>query len=200
MLGTFIYQYLGISNTQILLGNNIYPMFIVRIRWDYRCKCAWLWPVNPYVKTPGCLTLGRSLLLYELYFLKICWAAGVGKNWNCWDPKERKDFPGGSVVKNTPVMQETQETWVWFLGQEDPLEKGMATYSSTLAWRILWIEEPGGLQSTETQRVRHDWNDLAYTIYCPGNHTWSYLFHVHMLWEKLRDKIDFLHLKGRRLP
>ena len=39
-----------------------------------------------------------------------------------------------------------QETWVQFLGQEDPLEKGMAPYSSILAWRILWTEEPGGLQ------------------------------------------------------
>ena len=42
------------------------------------------------------------------------------------------------------------------LGQEDPLEKGMATNSSILAWRILWTEEPGGLQSKGSQRVRHD--------------------------------------------
>ena len=49
------------------------------------------------------------------------------------------------LVKNLPAMQETQ---VGFLGGEDPLEKGMATHSSILAWRIPWIEEPGGLQST----------------------------------------------------
>ena len=48
------------------------------------------------------------------------------------------------MVKNLPVMQ---ETWVQSLGQEDPLEKGMATHSSILAWRIPWTEEPGGLQS-----------------------------------------------------
>ena len=47
------------------------------------------------------------------------------------------------TVKNPPAMHETQ---AWFLGQEDPLEKGMATHSSILAWRILWTEEPGGLQ------------------------------------------------------
>jgi len=47
-----------------------------------------------------------------------------------------------------------QETWVRSLGQEDVLEKGMATHSSILAWRIPWIEEPGGLQSTGSQRVR----------------------------------------------
>ena len=50
-----------------------------------------------------------------------------------------------------------QETWVWSLGWEDPLEKGMATHSSILAWRIPWTEEPGGLQSTGSQRVGHDW-------------------------------------------
>ena len=44
----------------------------------------------------------------------------------------------------------------WILGQEDPLEEGMATHSGILAWRIPWTEEPGGLQSMESQRVRHD--------------------------------------------
>ena len=54
-------------------------------------------------------------------------------------------------------MQAVQETWVWSLGQEDPLEEGMATHSSILAWRIPWTEEPGGLQCMGLQRVRHDW-------------------------------------------
>ena len=49
------------------------------------------------------------------------------------------------------------ETWVRSLGWEDPLEKGMATHSSTLAWKIPWMEEPGRLQSVGSQRVRHDW-------------------------------------------
>ena len=57
------------------------------------------------------------------------------------------------TVKNLPAMQ---ETWVRSLGQEDPLEKEMATHSSILAWRNPWIEEPGGLQSMGFQRVRHD--------------------------------------------
>ena len=51
------------------------------------------------------------------------------------------------MVKNLPTMQEARETWVQSLGQEDPLEEGMATHSSILAWRILWTEEPGRLQS-----------------------------------------------------
>ena len=66
------------------------------------------------------------------------------------------------MVKNLPAKQ---ETWVWSLSQEDPLEKGMAIHCSILAWRIPWIEEPGGLQSTGLQRVRHDWatNKLSHS-------------------------------------
>ena len=59
-------------------------------------------------------------------------------------------------VKNPPTMRETQETRIPSLGQEDPLEEEMATHSSILAWEIPWTEEPGGLQSTGSQRVRHD--------------------------------------------
>ena len=58
------------------------------------------------------------------------------------------------MVKNLPAVQETQ---VWSLGWEGPLEKGMATHSSILAWRIPWAVNPGGLQSMGLQRVRHDW-------------------------------------------
>ena len=59
------------------------------------------------------------------------------------------------MVKNLSAMQELQETQFQSLRQEDPLEKGMATHSSILARRILWAEEPGGLQSMELQRVGH---------------------------------------------
>ena len=58
------------------------------------------------------------------------------------------------MVKNLPAIQ---ETWVQSLGWEDPLEEGMATHSSILAWSIPWTEEPGGLQSRGLQRVRQDW-------------------------------------------
>ena len=58
------------------------------------------------------------------------------------------------MVKNLPAMQETR---VQSLGQEDPLEKEMATHSSILAWRIPWTEKPGGLQSVGLWRVRHNW-------------------------------------------
>ena len=62
-------------------------------------------------------------------------------------------FPGGAVVKIHLPMQEMQETLVQFLGQEDPLEEGISTHSSILAWRMLWKEELGGLQSIGSQRI-----------------------------------------------
>ena len=58
------------------------------------------------------------------------------------------------IIKNLPAVQ---ETWVRFLGQEDPLEKGMAIHSNILSWRIPRTEKPGGLQFVGSQRVGHDW-------------------------------------------
>ena len=66
------------------------------------------------------------------------------------------------TVKNLPAVQETQ---VQSLGQESPLEKGMATHFSILAWRIPWTEEPGGLQSMGSQRDRHDQATNIFTHY-----------------------------------
>ena len=82
----------------------------------------------------------KALWVAVTTFVRICVFPGKG-------------FPGGSAVKNPLAMQETHETYVQFLGQEDPLEKGMATHSSLLAWRIPWTEEPGGLWSIGSQRV-----------------------------------------------
>ena len=88
------------------------------------------------------------------------WVSHIaGGLFTIWATKE--DFLVAQLVKNPPAMQDL----VWFLGWEDPLEEGMATHSSILGWRIPWIEEPGGLQSIGSQRVRHDWSDLACTHY-----------------------------------
>ena len=80
------------------------------------------------------------------------------------------DWSGSQVVaqmvKYLPTMQ---ETWVWSLGWEDPLEKEMTTHSSTLEWKIPWMEEPGSLQSMESQRVGHNWaTSLSFFLECPG--------------------------------
>ena len=63
--------------------------------------------------------------------------------------KEEGSFPGDSMVKKK-IYPPVQETWVWSLSQEDPLEKEMATSSSILAWGIPWTDEPGGLQTKDS--------------------------------------------------
>ena len=72
-------------------------------------------------------------------------------------------FPSGSVVKNLPAMHEPQKMQVWSLGWEEPLEEGMTTHSSILAWRIPWTEETRGLQSVGLQRVGCDWATNTFT-------------------------------------
>ena len=79
---------------------------------------------------------GDSCLLQSL--LPSCGPLGLGPIW----------LPGGSVVKNLPAVQ---ETWVWFLGREDPLEKEMATHSGSLAWEVPRTEKPGRLQPMWSQ-------------------------------------------------
>ena len=70
------------------------------------------------------------------------------------------------MVKNPPAMQ---ETWIWSLGQEDPLEEGIVTHSSIFSRKIPWTEEPRRLQSMELQRVRHNW--MTNTHMCTHTHT-----------------------------
>ena len=91
----------------------------------------------------------------------------------CWDrvlPQEAPPSPGepelGSGTSSKESAYQMQETWVQFLGLEDPVEEGMATHSRILAWRIPWTEVPGGLQSMGSQRVRHDWSDLTAGWHC----------------------------------
>ena len=91
------------------------------------------------------------------YLLKHC------KNWKVLYSCYLLGFPGGASDKDSTCQCRKQERRVSSLGQEDPLEEGMATYSSILAWRIPWTEEPGGLQSIGLQRVGHHWGDLART-------------------------------------
>ena len=81
------------------------------------------------------------------------------------------------MVKRLPAMQ---ETWVRFLGREDPLEKEMAIHFSTFAWKIPWMEEPDRLQSMGSQRVRHDWatsllwNGMKTGLFQSCGHCWVF--------------------------
>ena len=101
----------------------------------------------------------RQVKLTILGFLPLYCCSLLLQGQNLTYPvKVREGFWGSSLVaqsvKNPPAMQETP---VQSLGQEESLEKEMATHGSILAWEIPWIEEPGGLQSMGSQRVRHDW-------------------------------------------
>ena len=93
-------------------------------------------------------------------------------------------------------MQEVQEMQVQSLSWEDPLEEGMATPSSVLAWRIPWTEEPGGQQAMGSQRVRHDWawsmgmHEQATNIIKCKWISASYLF----LHDPIRKSKDFIYL------
>ena len=102
-------------------------MFVKEIRKGDSCNAG----------DPGSIPgLGRSAGENIGYPLQYSWALLVAQ-----------------LVKNPPAMW---ETWVQLLGQEDPLEKGMATHSRILVWRISQTKEPGGLQSLGSQRARHD--------------------------------------------
>ena len=81
------------------------------------------------------------------------WSMGSQRVWLNWVTYTFKTSLVAWMVKNLPVMQ---ETWVWSLGREDPLKKGMATHSSILTWKIPWRGEPGGFQSMASQRVEQD--------------------------------------------
>ena len=94
-------------------------------------------------------TVNRTILLYHLNLLEIVMIIQL--------LRDEMGFPGGSADKE-PACQcrRHKRSWVRSVGQEDPLEKEMATHSSILAWKIPWTEEPGGLQSMGSQRVGHN--------------------------------------------
>ena len=86
--------------------------------------------------------------------MQIARGTGIGdQNISFNDGMARLECLAAQTVKNPPAVQ---ETWVQSLGWEDPLEKGRATHSNILAWRIPWTEEPYGLSSMGSQRVGHD--------------------------------------------
>ena len=91
--------------------------------------------------------------------LKFLLSALLFSWWQIWG----KTSQVVQIVKNLPAMQEIQG---WSLGQEDPLQEGMATHSSILAWRIPWTEEPGGLQSMGSQSGTTRRLSLTHSLYC----------------------------------
>ena len=117
-------------------------------------ECSWLFPT-----LSGCL---RNTATQELVSASLM--DGFGPRSLYWWASLV-----AQMIKNLPTMQETQ---VWFLGKEDSLEKGMATHSSILAWRIPQTEEPDRLQSMGSQRVRHDLVTKQHGV--SSSHVWMW--------------------------
>ena len=90
------------------------------------------------------------------------------------------------VVKNPPASAGDIRDVGWSMGQEDPLEEGMATHSSILAWRIPRTKEPGGLQSMGSQRVEHNWSDIVHT------HTYFGSCFCHQIWRWIVQTINVI--------
>ena len=140
--------------------------------------------------SPGLLRISKRLLLPCSLVTLNSWLPRINLGWGF--PSLHKVLLCLLVVQtvnNLPAMRETQ---VWSLGQEDPLEKGMATHSSVLVWRISWTEEPGGLQSMGSQRVGQGWaaniptfkRVLTFLRY--GNQTllvFSFPYHTHPVYK-----------------
>ena len=109
---------------------------------------------------------------------------------------EKMGFLGGSDGKESACHA---GDWGLIPGQEALLEKEMATHSSIVAWKIPWTEEPGRLQSTGSQRVRHDWNNLAHTD-APWWGFWKHRVSMTTLWKAVGVEVtwilkEFAHFK-----
>ena len=90
------------------------------------------------------------ILFFKVFFTRVQYSVDIGLLW--WLSGKEPAYQCRKHKRHSSIP-----------GWEDPLEEGMATHSSILAWRIPWTEEPGGLQSMELQWVRHDWSDLVHT-------------------------------------
>ena len=110
----------------------------------------------PYTQTSSCKLSKMQMYIRSQQGARTC-AINIRHERNCSSPSVSSSLVAQSV-KNLPAMR---ETWVRLLDWEDTLEKGTATHSSILAWRIPWTEELGRLQSLGSQRVRHDWATLT---------------------------------------
>ena len=119
------------------------------------------------------VVLVQVYLRYIINFISL-----MSEKWTIFNPfRHLWASLVAQTVKNLPAMQ---ETGVWSLGQEDPLEKEMATHSSVLAWRISWTEKPGRLQSMGSQRVRHDWVTNAFMFTFKPHHTCIYSYQLNL--------------------
>ena len=154
-LGNFEYYFANMwnqHNCAVVWTFLTLPFFGTGMKTDLFQSCGhcWVfqicWHIEGSTFTASFVFYGRSIPPLSIFLISH---KGMG-------------FPGGSVVNNPPANARAAGDAGWSLGQEDPLEAEMATHSSILARIIPWTEEPGGLQSMGSQRVRHDWATELY--------------------------------------
>ena len=136
-------------------GNSNRFLFTI-FKLFYNLKTRFLFTVFQFMQK-------RSWSCFESGSNGLCVFAGRKTELMC-DHFRLLGFPGGLTVKNLPAVQETEETQVGSLGREDPLQEGMATHSSLLAWGIPWTQEPGGLQSVQLQTGTTAWRLSTQTL------------------------------------
>ena len=155
-----------------IIGINLQNLIWNKLINEYLQQTLALWfHYSPHVGFPSylfgdrestfSLQTKRVTLYIQSHTSIVTYTEGCRLHWKCWLSHRQGFTPAsghGSVVKNLPAVQETQ---VWSLGQEDPLEEGMATHSSILTRKTPWTKEPGRLQSIGSPRVGHNWSDLA---------------------------------------
>ena len=132
--------------------------------WKWKVKVKSLSRVRLYIYMYNGMLFSLEKEMLTRWEHPVKWDKTVPKRqilYNFTYVRHLKGFPGGTSGKESSRQHRRQKTRVRFLGQEDPLEKEMATHSSILAWRIPWTEEPDRLQSMESQRGRHDWAKSA---------------------------------------
>ena len=120
---------------------------------------SWEDPLEEGMATHSSILAWRVLWTEESGGLQSVGLQRVGHNWSDLARMHTHSL----VAQMVKSLSSMQETWLRSLSQEDPLEKGMATHSSILSWRIPWTEKPGRLEPIGLQRVGHNWSDLAYT-------------------------------------
>ena len=140
-----------------------------------------------------------GLKIQHWFFLGLQSDSSFCRLWTCQPLWPERGFPGGSEVKASACscfcLPARRDTWVRSLGREDPLEKEMATHSSILAWQIPWMEEPGGLQSMGSQRVRHDWANNQRSLFLKTNpptiasYIQTHILVVLFLWKTLTNTL-----------
>ena len=142
-----------------LLICSIFSTIQLHVQCYFTVTTAWISLMTKELNMPSCIYL--LMLSVHWILLPILWASFFLP----FDLYKFSVLSRASLVAQMVKNLQSWEIWVWSLGRENPLEKGMATHSNILAWRILWTVELGWLQFMGLQRMGHHWATNTFTFY-----------------------------------